>query len=299
MTFKGVFANLPTAFDAHGRLDLATLRARIGWLLEQGVHGLSAQLSAGEFTYLSLEERMAQATAVIEAAEGAVPVLIGVSADPLADTLRLARHAQAAGAAAVMVMPKSYFRLNDDEIVALYAAVGEAVSCPIGIYNNPFTTGVDLSAALHGRIAAACPIAVTKDGSGDIGRVSELRAAGSAFAYLCGTEFQSLPSFLLGADGCCNGINSVFPGVIVRLYDCVRQQRLDEADEIFLSLAPLFRFVRTHGVVRTTKAAAEIVGRSYGPHRLPMRALDADAMRQLRDIVEGCELFGLRGAGLH
>jgi 4-hydroxy-tetrahydrodipicolinate synthase len=281
-----MFANLPTAFAQQtGELDLPTVRTRIAWLLDSGVHGFSTQLSAGEFAYLTLEERRALTTAVIRAVNGSRPVLVGISGNSLRETVLLGKHAAELGAAAVLAMPRSYYRLSDDEILAMYESIGKEVPCPVGIYNNPFTTGVDISADLYKRIENVCNVGVTKDGGGDLFRLTEIRARGTAISYLCGTDYLSLPSLLLGGDGCCNAINSVLPEQMLAIYRAVRAGNITLALESFELMQPVFTFIRSHGVARTAKAAADILGRSFGPHRLPLQALPTDAIGNLRQIL--------------
>jgi dihydrodipicolinate synthase/N-acetylneuraminate lyase len=208
------------------------MRERIEWLIEAGIHGFSTQLSAGEFAYLGLDERRSLTQVVVEAVNGRAPVLVGISGNSLAESTELARHAGELGAAAAMLMPRSYFKLTEDEVVAYYEAVGDQAGCPLGIYNNPVTTGVDISADLYARIQGVCNVVVTKDGAGDVFRVSEVRArCPRTMAYLCGTEYQSLPALVLGADGCCNAINSVAPEQVVAIYDAVQAGDLAAARE--------------------------------------------------------------------
>jgi len=286
-SIQGVFANLPTAFSKDGSIDAPRMRERIASLLESGVHGFSTQLSAGEFAYMTAEERMFLTSCVLEAVGEKRPVLVGVSGNSTQETLQLAKHAADHGAAAAMVMPRSYFKLSASEILGLYEEVGRSVPCPIGVYNNPVTTGVDISAELYLKIQQVCPVAVTKDGAGDITRISELRSLGSAgMSYLCGTESQSLPSLVLGADGCCNAINSVIPAPIVTLYDAAQQKDYATAARIFESLQPLFRFIRMHGVARTTKAMGDLLNRSFGPHRMPLQPLSQDDVARLRSTID-------------
>jgi 4-hydroxy-tetrahydrodipicolinate synthase len=47
-----------------------------------------------------------------------------------------------------MIIPMSYWKLTDDEIVSHYDAVAGKISIPIMAYNNPSTSGVDMSPAL-------------------------------------------------------------------------------------------------------------------------------------------------------
>lgn len=290
----GMFANLPTPFSGDGsRIDFAVVRERIEWLVEAGIHGFSTQLSAGEFAYLGLDERRSLTQVVVEAVNGRAPVLVGISGNSLAESTELARHAGELGATAAMLMPRSYFKLTEDEVLAYYESVGEQAGCPLGIYNNPVTTGVDISADLYARIQGVCNVVVTKDGAGDVFRVSEVRArCPRTMAYLCGTEYQSLPALVLGADGCCNAINSVVPQQVVAIYDAVQAGNLEAARERFQKLQPLYTFIRAHGVARTTKAAAELLGVSFGPHRLPLQALSGAAAAKLAQALREADVPG-------
>jgi 4-hydroxy-tetrahydrodipicolinate synthase len=289
----GMFANLPTALSRDGaRIDAGIMRERIDWLVDAGIHGFSTQLSAGEFAYLTLDERRSLTQLVLEAVNGRAPVLVGISGNSAAESIALARHAGQLGATAAMLMPRSYFKLTEDEVVAYFESVGSQSGCPLGIYNNPVTTGVDISAALYARIQGVCNVVATKDGGGDIFRVSEVRArCPRTMAYLCGTEFQSLPALVLGADGCCNAINSVVPREVVALYDAILSGDLGAARAQFDKLHPLFAFIRVHGVARTTKATADLLGISFGPHRAPLQALSAAAIARLSQALREAGLL--------
>lgn len=284
----GVFANLPTAFKANGdSIDFGVMGERINWLVSSGVHGFSTQLSAGEFAYQSTDERLELTSKVLRQVDGRLPVLVGVSGNSTRETVHLAKHAAEHGATAVMVMPRSYFKLSEEEVLQLYRKVGEQVNSPLGVYNNPFTTGIDISADLYMKIQQVCDVAVTKDGAGDITRISELRSLGmTRMSYLCGTETQSFPSLVLGAHGCCNAINSVVPAPIVRMYGLIRAGHHSEAHTVFEQLQPLFRFVRRHGVARSTKAIGQLLNRSFGPHRAPLQELPLDALAELQATLD-------------
>ncbi len=289
----GMFANLPTPLSPDGaRIDTGILSERIDWLVGAGVHGFSTQLSAGEFAYLSLDERLSLTQLVLKTVNGRVPVLVGISGNSAAESIALVRHAGQLGASAAMLMPRSYFRLTEDEVVAYFETVGSQSGCSLGIYNNPVTTGVDISAALYARIQGVCDVVATKDGGGDIFRVSEVRArCPRTMAYLCGTEFQSLPALVLGADGCCNAINSVVPREVVAIYDAVRAGNLEAARARFEKLQPLFAFIRVHGVARTAKATADLLGISFGPHRAPLQAPSAAAVARLSQALREAGLL--------
>jgi 4-hydroxy-tetrahydrodipicolinate synthase len=102
-----------------GTIDTAQLTALVDRLVSSGVHAIAA-------------------------VRGWVPVIVGVSDVATAKTIRHARCAQQAGADAVMILPVSYWKLPEREIVQHYASIGQAIEIPIMAYNIPATSGVDM-----------------------------------------------------------------------------------------------------------------------------------------------------------
>ena len=69
--------------------------------------------------------------------------------------MRYSREAEELGADGLMILPPYYYTPTEDEIFDYYRAICEAVSLPIMLYNNPFTSNVDMSAKLVGRLTRA------------------------------------------------------------------------------------------------------------------------------------------------
>lgn len=99
----GVFPVLPTPFDALGQPDTVCLRRLVRYLIRCGVDGMTFPGVASEFSHLSEAERVDLTRVVLAEVDGRVPVVAGVSSSDLATTVRLARIAADAGAAALMV----------------------------------------------------------------------------------------------------------------------------------------------------------------------------------------------------
>lgn len=289
---RGLFANLPTALTDDGLdLHLHRMGDHIEWVIGCGIHGISSQLSSGEFAYLTFDERRKLTSFVAKIVGGRVPLLIGVSGNSTAETIALAKHAEGCGVTAVMVMPRSYYRLTDEEILRHFEAIRKSVSVPLGIYNNPFSTGVDINADLYRRLAELGNISVTKDGSGDIFRVSQVRAACPNVRYLVGTEYLLLPALQLGADGACIAINSVLPQQMLEIYKyAVVDPEPEKALQAYERLLPVLNFFRSEGVCRSAKAIANLVGRSLGPHRPPLMPLRAEAVSRLKGMLSEIEV---------
>src|SRR3954463_15993298 len=103
---RGYFTVLYTPFLPDGEIDEAGLRSNVAATLAlPGVGGLSVHSIHQEFWTLTDAERKRVTEIVIEAVGGKAPVVVGVSDTSARTVVDLARHAQGAGADAVMVWP--------------------------------------------------------------------------------------------------------------------------------------------------------------------------------------------------
>jgi 4-hydroxy-tetrahydrodipicolinate synthase len=173
--FKGIIAYPITPFDENEKIDISLFKHLVERLIISGSHGIAPLGSTGVMPYLSDEEKEAITEATIDQVKGRVPTLVGVSNLTTEKTIHHAQFAEKAGADAVMIIPMSYWKLTDDEIVAHYDAVARKISIPIMAYNNPATSGVDMSPALLKRLLEIPNITMIKESSGDIQRMHYLR----------------------------------------------------------------------------------------------------------------------------
>ena len=144
MTFpSGVFPPMLTPFS-NGAVDSAKAARYAKGLLADGAHGLCVAGSAGEFIAMDVPERQQLSEAVLAAVGGSAPVIVCVAAYRTEHSVALARHAQAAGATAVMVSAPYYMGAHVDAVWRHLASVREAVSVPVMLYHVPATTNVEL-----------------------------------------------------------------------------------------------------------------------------------------------------------
>lgn len=71
-----------------------------------------------------------------------------------------------------MVLPMSYWKFSEREILQHYGAIADAISLPIMVYNNPATSGIDLLPKFIMQMAKAIPnVTMVKESTGDIQRM--------------------------------------------------------------------------------------------------------------------------------
>jgi 4-hydroxy-tetrahydrodipicolinate synthase len=111
---RGIFPIVQTPFHADGSLDPATLAKETTFLLQCGVQGMAWPQLASEFWSLSVDERQHGAEALLKAGKGGkAKLVIGVQSDDAATSVRLAKHAAANGADALISLPPAGIGLVD------------------------------------------------------------------------------------------------------------------------------------------------------------------------------------------
>ena len=192
--FEGSFTVMVTPFKADGSLDESTLRSFVDWQIEQGTQGLIPLGSTGEFLSLTREERARVGGIVVEQARKRVPVLVGTAAEYTPEAVDLSREAERLGADGVMVVPPYYSAPTPDELFEHYRHIGEALSVPVMVYNNPFTSNVDLKADLVARLSRIDNVRYIKESSGDPHRTTRiLDACGDRRVISAGTPCMPVP----------------------------------------------------------------------------------------------------------
>ena len=167
----GVIGYPVTPFD-DGGIDTAALTTGIDRLVAAGVHAIAPLGSTGELAYLTEAEFDTCVDASVAAVAGRLPVLVGVSDLTTAATVRRARYAARAGADAVMVAPVSYWKLSEREITTHYSAVSDAIDVDIVAYNNPATSGIDMSPELLVAMFEGIEhVTMVKESTGDLARM--------------------------------------------------------------------------------------------------------------------------------
>lgn len=284
--FPGVLAAVTTPFAADGSIDRDRFSDHCNWLLDEGVRAIVPNGSLGEYETLTEAERASVVEAAALVTTGRASLVPGVSGKSAAEAVRWAEHAAAAGAEAVMCLPPTSHAPTDDEVVAHFSAVA-AVGLPVIVYNNPFSTRVDLTAPLLARLAEINGIAGVKEFSQDVRRVGQIRELAPSLEVIVGCDDLVAEGILMGATGWIAGMVNAFPSACVRLFDLCTQQKWDEALPLYRGLLPALRWDADPRFVQAIKLAQEEAGRYGGPVRLPRLPLSAQDEAAARKAARG------------
>ncbi|AQA03374.1 hypothetical protein BVC93_14195 [Mycobacterium sp. MS1601] len=285
--FRGTYIPTITPFTPDGSLDVAGIHDNVDWWIAEGLHGLIPGGSAGEFLQLDDDEFRLMASETVNAARRRVPVILGITADSTKLAVERAEFAAEIGADGVMVAPPYYSQVDQDELTEHFRCVARASHLPVMVYNNPFTTGVELTPEFLADLAAAEEtIRYVKDTSFNVQRVLEITALSGGsmkvFAGLLGYE-----SMAVGAAGWVSIPGLMAPSQCARLADAALSGDLATAAEMHAAIFPLMKMEEdTNKFVQMPKAALTLMNRPAGAPRAPRRPLQGEELDRLRSILD-------------
>jgi 4-hydroxy-tetrahydrodipicolinate synthase len=286
---RGIITALLTPFHPDGALDIQTLRQRIAWQLDQGIHGLLVGGVSGEYVNLSPQERRLAVQAAVEATGGRVPVIAGILEPNTRLAVAAAEEFQALGVQALLVLTPFHNLPTPAGILNHFRTVHDATSLPILLYNNPGRTGIDMDPTLQEDLAALPRVVGVKECRREMAIVSEqIRRARPGFAVLSGEDDLALATFVLGGEGAILTGGNILPGLFLDIYHLVQRGEVAKAVELHHQMMPLILAIYTKNHPYPLKEAMALAGMPVGPARPPLAPMD-EAQRErvraaLRDL---------------
>lgn len=294
-SLAGSFVVLTTPMKPDQSIDEKGLRENIQWVIWEGIHGIITTGSTGEYVSLTEYERKMVTEIASEEIGGRVPFCVGAGAETTKDVIMYSKFAKEAGADAVMIAPSYYCRPNLDEVYGHYQKISNAVDIPIMIYNNPFTTKVDLAVDNVLRLSEISNVRYIKESSGDVRRISMLMLSGEGkITPFAGFDDLLLESYFMGAKGGVIVAANICPKLCADLYDlAVEKKEYDKARSLYFKMLPLLNLIEgpMGKIVQIAKRGAEMVGHAGGPCRSPRLPLTKEEEATLRKILERMELI--------
>jgi 4-hydroxy-tetrahydrodipicolinate synthase len=281
-SFKGSFTALVTPFK-NGSLDENAFRALVDWQIAEGTNGLVPVGTTGESPTLSHDEHKRVVEWCVDQSRGRVPIVAGAGSNSTMEAIDLSKHAEKAGAAAVLIVTPYYNKPTQEGLYQHYKAINDAIGIPIIIYNIPSRSVVDMSVDTMKRLFELKNIAGVKDATASMVRVSEQRVAmGESFNQLSGEDATALGFMAHGGHGCISVTANVAPRLCSEFQAaCLRgdyRAALGYQDK----LMPLHHalFIETNPA--PAKYALSVLGRCADTVRLPMVTLAENTKAAVR-----------------
>ena len=284
-SLRGIIPPLATPLTPAEDVDRRGMANLVEYVLEGGVHGVFVLGSTGEFAHLDERQRASAIEAAVDAVNGRVPVIAGISAVGTREAIGHARRAQAAGADFVIatVPYLGFAAVQQDWIEAHIRAIAEETGAQVMLYNVPPLLR-DIEPATMARLALLPNVVGTKN-SASIIHLQDVvfRTRGMDFRVLAGMEYHVVAALLVGAHGATPSPANLIPGRYVAMYDATAAGDTEGALAI---QEETNRFVDVFDALpawtSTVKAALHLMGICGPTAAAPMPALTAEETELIR-----------------
>ncbi|WP_086930278.1 dihydrodipicolinate synthase family protein [Agarilytica rhodophyticola] len=288
MNISGIISYPITPFDDSGEnIEFSILAQCLEQLIENGSDAIAPLGSTGESAYLSQEEWQQVAAFTVKTVAKRIPVIVGISEITTSQAVNKAKYAESIGADAAMIIPVSYWKLTDQEIFDYYQEISDAISIPIMVYNNPATSGIDMSPELLIKMFKEIKnVTMVKESTGDIQRMHKLfEFSNGELPFFNGSNPLALEALCAGASGWCTAAPNLLDKQPKKLFEYVSQGDLQSARAIFYQQLPMLRFIVASNIPRTIKAGLKVRGIDAGLPRKPLRGPVAEEQTLLQELM--------------
>ena len=229
--FEGIFPAFYACYDKEGNISPEAVRDLTRYLIGKGVQGLYVGGSSGECIYQGKEERKVVLENVMAEAKGKITIIAHVACNNTADSQELAAHAESLGVDAIASIPPIYFHLPPHAIAKYWNDISAAApNTDFIIYNIPQLAGVALSVPLLKEMLKNPRCIGVKNSSMPTQDIQMWRDEGAI--VFNGPDEQLISGLVMGAVGGIGGTYGAMPELYVKLFECVKEGRLDTALEI-------------------------------------------------------------------
>lgn len=287
-----------TPFKRDQSIDYDTYTKVVEFHLRNGADALALPMPVGEDMSLTDEEQRRLIEFAIKQVKGRVPVIAHVSDAGTRIAVSRARHAETAGAAAIISHPPYFWHPKPAMVLEHLVEIGGAVKLPFFVCTPPVeSVGTALTTEIALQLIERLPnLAGVVDAGLDFVFMEEVISNGqrlrSDFQLLAGADFMVSAS-ALGGYGAFSPLSGVAPKLVRTLYETCRRDQFIEAREAQESLGVLNHAIKAAGAsglkdgLAGIKTALAYMGRECGLPRPPVRPLGEVERGKLNETLAG------------
>lgn len=234
---QGVIPPLLTAFDKQGEID-GSAQKEIVQFLNEHVHGYYVAGTYGSGPMMTNAERKKILEITMDAASPDKSIIAHIGTTDTRSMIELGKHASEQGVDAVAAVPPYYYGHREEEVERHFDLLASEIDTPIFFYNNPSTTGFDLTYTFLTKLVEKGSIQGVKDSSFDIMKfynfIKGVKDAGKFedTTFIVGTEALIIPAYLAGANGSIAGLANAIPEDVISCYESLKGGDTDSASSI-------------------------------------------------------------------
>jgi 4-hydroxy-tetrahydrodipicolinate synthase len=274
---SGYIPDIPTPFDEAGEIDLKAFAVLCERQIQAGVSAIVVGETTGEFTTLTSAELDALIRTAAGTARGRVRVIAGTGSNSTSEAVEKTRHAELAGADAVLSVVPYYNKPMQAGIDAHFRTVANATALPVVLHDIPARTIRELTDETLLKLSESPQFIGFRDSTGDLARPGRLRPMlPASFRLLSGDDTTALAFLASGGDGCVSILSNIVPATCQAIFSNYRQGRMQPAQQLQQRLWTLAALVTKENPT-AVKYALSLLGLMRPDPRLPLVELSDQA----------------------
>ena len=296
----GCYVTVPTMFrDDDLEIDFSAIKGHMRFLLDGGLRTGNAVVlaggAAGDFSTMTFDERVAVAEAIVQEADGRIPVVFGAQSTSTRELVALAKAAERIGAEYIQVSPPYYFAPTEGDFYEYLVAAAEAANVGIIVYNT-FWTSSNVSLEIIERLIELQNVVGLKWSTPSASFMSFQRAI-VQFANrlsIIDNHGSYVTSHMLGARGIEVHPANYFPQWGAHMWELLENKKYEEAEREAVRVLLPFQAIweemskHTSGDGYLDKLCMELVGLGSSRCRPPTRDVRDQFREKVRDMLVQC-----------
>ncbi len=289
--FTGCGTALVTPFS-DGKVNLPAFGGLIDRQIAAGVDALIVCGTTGEAATMTQREQTETIAYCVERAAGRVPVIAGTGANSTDVAREKALAAEALGVDGLLIVTPYYNKATQQGLLRHYAAIADAVSTPIILYNVPSRTGVNILPETCAELARHSNIVGVKEASGNFSQIQKIRNLCPAdFAIWSGNDDETAAICMLGGSGVISVAANILPAEMRRLTALCLANDFAAAGKLQLRLKPICDALFCEVNPIPVKTALNLMGLEAGELRLPLCPPTDASLEKLKLALSAWDLL--------
>ncbi len=288
---NGILTAMITPFDEYG-VNFTEFGKMIEYQIDGGTDALVVLGTTGEPATMTEDEKTETVKYAVKKAAGRIKIIVGAGSNDTAKAVAASKRAEELGADGVLAVTPYYNKCTQKGLYEYYKAICSAVKIPVIAYNVPSRTAVNILPETAEKLAYIPNMAGIKEASGNMAQVCEtMRRIRGKMDLFSGEDFLNLPMLAIGGAGLISVTSNIAPALVKKMYNLVKQNKLDEANAVQDFLLPLEDacFLEVNPI--PIKAAYNMLGFKAGTPRAPLTELE-DCNKKI--LLEEMKKAGLK-----
>ncbi|MBC7641399.1 MAG: 4-hydroxy-tetrahydrodipicolinate synthase [Flavobacterium sp.] len=284
----GTGVALVTPFKQDFSVDLESLIKLVNFQIDNGINYIVILGTTAENATLDNTEKDLVIQTIINANQGRIPLVLGVGGNDTRHVVNELKTIDLSPFVAVLSVSPYYNKPTQEGIYQHFAAVAQASTIPVILYNVPGRTSSNMLPETVIRLANDYKnIVAIKEAAGDIVQAMKIiEKKPKDFLVISGDDMITLPMILAGGSGVISVIGEGFPKQFSKMVQLALDRKVDEAYTIHYQLAESIDMIFEQGNPAGVKEIHKFLGLSENTVRLPLVNVNDDLSNRIKNFIQ-------------